>query len=128
MPWLKKHEHDRKIEHFNLTKRTGAPTTLQCSNSNNIHDEISPWSSSPEAWPCQQQPLTSNRSFASDTSQGPVTINKAGCPCSSPPAWLLQLQSNLKPGNFPSSSTFFITSLYFMCDRMRFFLSTEDGR
>jgi hypothetical protein len=72
------------MEHFNLRKRTGAqileitsfPSPCTSANSNIVHDVIQPQPLSPETWHCQEQLLTSNRSFTSDTSQGPVTTSK----------------------------------------------------
>lgn len=84
-------------------------------NSDTACAQIQPQSLSQETRHCPQQPLISNRSVTSDISQGPVTIGKnppwPHVPLL-PPAWLLQLQNNLKPGRIRvRNSVFVITSI-----------------
>lgn len=68
---------------FSSYKKTGMqklehiPLLLgDISNSNTVHDRIQPQPFTPGTWHCHEQPLISNKSFTSDTSQGPVTMGK----------------------------------------------------
>lgn len=105
------HEQNTRVEGWEAP-RSRAP----CSGANpdTVRAQIQPQPSSLETRHCPQQPLISNRSVTSDISQGPVTIGK-NPPWPHmpplPPARLLQLQNNLKPGRIRArNSVFVITS------------------